>query len=518
MSLWKIALRNIQQRALASTLTSFSVALGVALVVAVLVIFGVVNRSFTRAAEGYNLIVGRGGRLEIVLSTVYHLGSPTENLPWNYYTEFISTSKKQGKYASLVDVAVPYCLGDNYQGYRVIGTTRELFSKLGYGVDRNGQVIKYKFSSGRNFSASKPFEAVVGSIVAGKTGLKVGDTFEPTHGLAEEAGGHKHDPFTVVGIMQPSGTPNDRALFVNVEGFFLLEGHAREHAGQGSGDREQGTAEQGTAEQGEEGHAHGEHGHAHGEEEHAHGEHGHAHGEEDHAHEEHEHDHGDEDHGHGDHDHGHAHDHGHHHHEPLPPEQREVTAILIRSNMTNPIASMSLEGAVNKGQIAQAVFPVREIAKLSNGLLGNFQFMLLVLAVLIVLVAGIGIMVSIYNSMSDRRRDIAVMRALGARRNTVMAVILLESILLSVAGGVAGVLLGHGLIALLNPYIVSQTGVSIGLLDYATFDLHLLGRVVRVPFELLLVPGLLILASVVGYLPAMSAYRTDVAKSLTATP
>jgi putative ABC transport system permease protein len=71
---------------------------------------------------------------------------------------------------------------------------------------------------------------------------------------------------------------------------------------------------------------------------------------------------------------------------------------------------------------------------------------------------------------------------------------------------------------LLNPYIVSQTGVSIGLLDYATFDLHLFGRLVQVPFELLLVPGLLILASVVGYLPAMSAYRTDVAKSLTATP
>jgi len=112
---------------------------------------------------------------------------------------------------------------------------------------------------------------------------------------------------------------------------------------------------------------------------------------------------------------------------------------------------------------------------------------------------------SIYNSMSDRRHEIAVMRALGASRRTVMTVILFESILLSLGGGVLGLLLGHGLIGLLSPVIVEQTGVVVGLLEFR-------------PIELVLIPGLIVLASLVGYLPAVAAYRTDVAKSLTTTP
>ena len=131
--------------------------------------------------------------------------------------------------------------------------------------------------------------------------------------------------------------------------------------------------------------------------------------------------------------------------------------------------------------------------------------MLLLFAIMIVLVAGIGIMVSIYNSMSDRRHEIAIMRSLGASRMTVMLVILFESILLSVGGGLLGLGLGHGLIAIAGPFIAEQTGVAMGLLQFRTL-------------ELILIPGLLLLASVVGYLPAVAAYRTDVARSLQANP
>jgi putative ABC transport system permease protein len=122
-----------------------------------------------------------------------------------------------------------------------------------------------------------------------------------------------------------------------------------------------------------------------------------------------------------------------------------------------------------------------------------------------VIVAGIGILVSIYNSMSERRHEIAVMRALGAGRQTVMFIVLLESILLSLAGGLAGWVVGHGLIALLSPWIAAQTGVSVGFFQF-------------VGYELVIIPGLIALAALVGYLPALAAYRTDVAKALSATP
>ena len=130
---------------------------------------------------------------------------------------------------------------------------------------------------------------------------------------------------------------------------------------------------------------------------------------------------------------------------------------------------------------------------------------LLGMAVLTVVEAGIGIMVSMYNSMSDRRHEIAVMRALGASRDDrdddhpdgVDPAV--------VDGRRMGLLLAHGAIWLCSPLIADWTGVVVGLMQFQSG-------------ELLLIPGLIVLASAVGYLPALAAYRTDVAKSLITTP
>ena len=163
MSLWKIAWRSIQQRALASSLTGISMALGVMLVVAVLVIHGVINQSFlNNGGLGYNIVVGaKGGRLELVLNSVYYLARPVENIPYSYYQEFVD-----GRFAPMVDKAIPVCLGDMYQDFRVVGTTPDFFDKLDYGGKQ------YEFASGRNFKPNEYFGAVVGATVARETGLK----------------------------------------------------------------------------------------------------------------------------------------------------------------------------------------------------------------------------------------------------------------------------------------------------------------------------------------------------------
>jgi putative ABC transport system permease protein len=474
MSLWKIAWRSIQQRALASSLTAVSMALGVTLVISVLVIHGVIDASFRENAQGYDLIVGgKGGALQLVLNTVFYLSRPTQNLPWSFYKKFTPG----GRFAKAVQVAIPVCMGDNYEGFRVVGTTPQMFDVITY----QGQ--KVQFAEGRCFNPEHYFEAVIGARVARKTGLKLGQQFRPTHGVDVPASqGHQHEPFTVVGILAPTGTPNDRALFINIEGFFHLEGHVKETtppaelaekpnprpalANAGVAARANGSGDNGVSPGGHAGKPS-----AQPDEHHA----------------------------------------GEHHHdfgpdEPVPDELKEVTAILVRTNMENPVLGMALKKMIDKEEPdAQAVHPAREITELFDGIVGNVQKLLLLFAVLVLIVAGIGIMVSIYNSMSERRHEISVMRALGAGRITVMLVILLESILLSLGGGGLGLLLGHGLIGLLNPIIVEQTGVSVPWLQF-----NLL--------ELILIPGLLILASLVGYLPALAAYRTDVAKSLRATP
>jgi putative ABC transport system permease protein len=427
MSLWKVAWRSIRQRSLVSLLTVISMGLGVALVVAVLVVYGVVEKSFHHGGEGYDLIVGaKGGKEQLVLNTVFYLNQPIGNIPYSFYEEL-----SDGKYG-FVEKVIPVCMGHTYRGFRVVGTIAQLFDPnpkygLTYGDDKT-----YSFAEGECFKDTNHFDAVLGAIAAYRTQLQVGEKFQAVHGSSEGGRVHK-ETFNVVGILAPTGTPVDRAVFVNMIGFQDIH-HGEEKPTGAEHD----------------GHdAHGAHG----------------------------------------------------------AEPTEVTAALvcIPKKYADIDGASIMAGKINRTKVAQAVAPVRVITDLFEGVVGKLQWILLAMAILTVVEAGIGIMVSIYNSMSDRRHEIAVMRALGASRLTVMVIILMESILLSLLGGVFGLLLGHGAIWFFSPMIADWTGVVIGLLQF------------QLP-ELILIPGLVVLASAVGYLPAMAAYRTDVAKSLITTP
>lgn len=438
MSFWKIAWRNMEQRALASSLTGLSMALGVALMVLVIVIHDVTVEQFSNDAQGYHLIVGgsKGGDLQLVMTTVFHLGKPLYPIPWSYYKKFTD-----GEFARYTEAAVPYCLGDSFQSngdqFRVVATTPDLFDKIAYGANSDGTEKRYEFQSGENFKQENFFDAVIGSTVARKTGLKVSDKFQPTHGISSR--GEKHTEFTVVGILKPTGTANDRALFVNIEGFYLLEGHAL------SPEEEGANAET-------------------------------------------------------PHEHSHAED---HQLEPLPENQREVTSILVLCKEDLGTEAMFLDKAINKGRdrTAQAIAPASVVTRLLESIVGPIRMVLMVLTVLIVVVAGISILVSIYNSMSERSHDIAVMRALGASRTAVMAIILSESILLSLLGGLAGVLLGHAVLGLAGPIVEAHAGITLKFWQFRWQEAQL-------------IPGLVVFASLVGFLPALTAYRTDVGKTL----
>jgi putative ABC transport system permease protein len=525
MSLWKIAWRSIQQRSLSSLLTGLSIALGTALVVIVLVIHGVVAESFRDAAQGYHLILGaKGGKLQLTLNTVFHLSQPIENVPYSFYKEFTEYKDAQGKptrgkYASAVEVAVPYCLGDSYHEFRVVGTTPNLFNKLSYGTYPDGEPKYYEFSGGKNFSADDFRGAVIGAVAAKKTGLKVGDLFPITHGLAEDEDAHVHeeDTFHVVGILKPTGTPNDRAVFVNIEGFYLIADHAKpverrasspqnpeyqEQANRlqlvdktlqsliANGDLDQeATSEVKKVESliGEVRKAFvGETSDLENEEKSS--------SASTEA---------------GPHSAVKAADGS----TPLPENQREVTAVLLL--LKNDVFSQILHNKINEGSVAQAVYPSREVAQLFEGIVGHIQTILLILAILVIIVAGVGVMVSMYNSMSDRSREIGVMRALGAARVTVMSIVLLEAILLAVLGGVVGVILGHTTIGAFAPVIADNTGVMIHFLELAPatgFGGWLISP------ELVLIPALILLAVLVGFLPAVVAYRTDVSRALSHSP
>ncbi len=225
MNLPGIAWRNIRQRPLSSGLTALSLALGVALVVATLVTGALVKRAFESGAGlGYNMIVGaKGSPLQLVLNTVYFISKPIENVGWEFYREFLPAARRSdgvdGRYAASTAVAVPTCMGDYYRSFRVIGTNADFFGKL-----TRGDGEPFRFAAGENFRDDDFFAGVIGATVAETLSLRVGDPFSPTHGADD---GKEHDPFRVVGILERTWTPIDRGVFVNMEGFYLQDGHAK---------------------------------------------------------------------------------------------------------------------------------------------------------------------------------------------------------------------------------------------------------------------------------------------------
>ena len=437
MSLLGIAWRNIKQRALPSGLTALSMALGVALVVATLITGGVVKQAFESGAGlGYNMIVGaKGSPLQLVLNSVYFISKPIENISWATYAEFLPAHErpdgKDGTWAASTQTAVPICMGDYFRGHRVVGTNSAYFDRLTRG---NGE--PFEFSSGENFHDDDLYSAVLGSQVARTLNLRVGDTIAPTHGADD---GKVHDPFEITGILSRTDTPIDRGVFVNMEGFYLQEGHAKPIDSSVVADQtipeENNSPGDGL----------------------------------------------------------------------LPFNQREVTAILLETaalpGLPAELTAMGLRNAINEGREAQAALPIAEIRVLLDLFVTPLELLLLLVTTLVVIVSAIGILVSMVGSSLERSRDVAIMRALGARRSVVLATVLIEAILLAVGGGVIGLLLGHGTVGLIGPWIATNAGVTAGFLSHTTA-------------ELLLVPFLIVLAILAALLPAMSAYRTVVARWL----
>jgi putative ABC transport system permease protein len=439
-----IALKGLRQRALASALTAFSVALGVMLMVAVLVIYAVLETTFSQRSIGYDLIVGpKGSPLQLVLSTVYHTNPPIENLPYRFYRDEILKDPR-------VTEAIPVAFGDTTEkgGFPIIGILPRYFL-LDYAPKRQFFI--------KGNTLQKPFDALIGSRVAEVNDWQIGAKFRMVHGGGQ---GHVHEEeFTVVGILAATGTPNDKSVFVHLDGFYQVQGHdkpfgeaivrEREFFGEPALSEEELAAE---VQRLEKKYAH--------------------------------------------HDHG-----GHEHFHDVPDLQKEVTSVLIQT--VNPIAAMMIEAEYKTGFKAQAVNPIVPMQELMVTVLGGVKLMLLVLTGLIIAVSGIGIFVSIYNSMAARKREIAIMRALGARRGTVRSIILAESIILCVGGGCLGLVMGHALVFFAAPIVETYSGI---IMDPWAFE----------PLELWLLPALLLLAMIAGALPAATAYRTDVAEALSA--
>jgi putative ABC transport system permease protein len=293
---------------------------------------------------------------------------------------------------------VPVGIGDAYQGFRYVATNGAYFATFSW------RRKTFSLSSGRFFADGPPndatYEAVLGAEAADSTGLRIGDRFYEGEEMAEY-------PLTVVGILRPTHSADDRAIFFSLSSYWGMNEVARKMA------------------------------------------------------------------------------------------VKPLTAVLVRPKRMSDLPSLHRE--LNVAAETQAVLP-------SGVLLTIFNMMAVAEDVLTMIVAIVGVIVllyvfvSMYSATLERRREIATMRALGARRTTVLGIVLAESCALAAAGGVAGILGGHA-VAYLAGSLLARSGLVANPFLFNVLEPAVLGSVI-------------LLGTLAGLLPAILAYRTEVAENL----
>jgi len=189
--------RYLWSRPLAAALNLLLLSFGLASITFLLLVSHQINTAFDRDLAGIDVVVGaKGSPMQLILSGVFQLDVPTGNIP-------LAAVKALQAHPQVAQI-IPISMGDSFRGFRIVGTTPDYVSH--YGAELAQGVLW-----------TSPMQAVLGARVAQQSGLKVGDTFTGTHGLA--AGGHAHgqSPYTVTGILAPNGSVLDRLVLTPTE-------------------------------------------------------------------------------------------------------------------------------------------------------------------------------------------------------------------------------------------------------------------------------------------------------------
>jgi putative ABC transport system permease protein len=177
---------------------------------------------------------------------------------------------------------------------------------------------------------------------------------------------------------------------------------------------------------------------------------------------------------------------------------KEITSMLIQYR--SALGAIQLPRFVNSQSKLQAASPAFETARLFS-ILGIGVDILMGFAYVLIAISGLSIFIALYNSLKERRYDMAIMRSMGATRPKLFISILLEGGILTGLGSVTGLLLGHGVLLLLGT-IVDETRKA-GITGIAFYSQ-----------EWIILGGSLLLGLLCAVIPAVQAYRSDISKVL----
>lgn len=449
-----LAAKSLRNRLLTTALTVVSIALSVTLLVGIENVRTGMRESFSNTISQTDLIVGaRGGTTQLLLYSVFGMGAPTSGLSWETYERI--------RAHPAVEWTIPWSLGDSHRGYRVIGTTDEFYQHYRFRGDR-----AVEFAAGR--AAANEAEVAVGSEVADQLGYAIGDPVTLSHGMGSLSFvDHDQHPFEVVGILEPTFTPIDRALYVTLDGIeamhegFEASGVTPIGFGAGPGGQPSfapppmpgaqppafapatSTESVDVAPAAEP-------------------------VDPDHA----------------------GHDH------PVD----GITSFFVGAG--SRLDALQLQHEINQfeDEPLTSVLPGIALAEMWRSV-GYAEDALKIVTAFVVVVGLLGMIVSLYTSLNERRREMAILRSIGARRGRIVSLLVLESGLLSVLGCVIGVALVYALLFLGQGPIERNFGLHVPIRPLGTMEWRYIGVIVTAGFLL-------------GLIPALKAYRNALVDGL----
>jgi len=408
--------KSVQNRKLTSLLCVASIALSVALLLGVERIKNGARDGFTNTISQTDLIVGaKGGPLQLVLYTVFRIGSPTNNIRFSSYTKIKNLPE--------VDWTIPISLGDAYRGYRVVGTDENFFKHYRYRRNQKIEVLNGKIPIGI-------FDVVLGYEVAQKFQHKTSDSIILSHGISEKSFmDHSVTPFKVVGILNPTATPIDRSIFITLEGMEAM------HIGWDKGVPGKNST--------------------------------------------------------------------------VTPENLkkenihigQITSFLLKTK--NRIQTLKLQRKIDSfpEDPLMAVIPGLALHQLWKTL-SYIENILYLISLCVLAVGLISVIVSLYTSLNERRREIAIFRALGAGAGKVVSLLLVESSLIVLVGTLIGTALLYLCLFMVRPYLESNFSLYLPIQFLSSTELIYLGSI--------LLGGI-----TAGFIPAIKAYRNSLQDGLT---
>ncbi len=399
--LLRLAFKSLISRLLTVSLTVFAIALSVALFLGVEKVRTGAKTSFADTISGTDLIVGaRSGGVQLLLYSVFRVGNATNNVTWQSYQD-IAAHKD-------VDWIVPLSLGDSHKGFRVLGTTAAFFDRYKY---RGGRDVS--FADGQAFDDL--FDAVVGADVAAELGYALGDEIVVAHGVASFTE-HDDKPFTISGVLQKTGTPVDRTVFVSLEAIEAI------HIDWQGGGRSQNTISADDVRQME-----------------------------------------------------------------LTP--KAVTAALV--GVSSRLKIFGVQRWVNDyaEEPLLAILPGVALSELWS-LIGVAETALVGVSVMVVVTALLGMVAMIFSGLNERRREMALLRAIGARPRTIFGLLTLEAALMSLVAVLLGVALLYTGLFVARSYVDAAFGLYLEITWPSAREYLVLAFVVAAGTLVSLIPAL----------------------------